>query len=125
MRDRIFLNVLVKRDGMSVTGAARFLGMAPSWGVKWHSATQFQKACQMRVYQHPCVKQRQRIQKAEKPGRPIAAERLCLGVLYHSNPRCARSNTYESLGHPHHAHEELNLAWVKPPYSAARVIICA
>ncbi len=42
-----------------------------------------------------------------------------------SNPRCARSNTCESLGHPHHAHEELNLAWVKPPYSAARVIICA
>ena len=31
VRDRIFLNVLVKRDGMSVTGAARFLGMAPSW----------------------------------------------------------------------------------------------
>ena len=24
VRDRIFLNVLVKRDGMSVTGAARF-----------------------------------------------------------------------------------------------------
>ena len=41
-----------------------------------------------------------------------------------SNPRCARSSTCESLGHPHHAHEELNLAWVKPPYSAARVIIC-
>ena len=37
VRDRIFLNVLVKRDGMSVTGAARLLGMAPSWGVKWHS----------------------------------------------------------------------------------------
>ena len=34
VRDRILLNVLVKRDGMSVTGAARFLGMAPSWGVK-------------------------------------------------------------------------------------------
>ena len=30
-------SVLVKRDGMSVTGAARFLGMAPSWGVKWHN----------------------------------------------------------------------------------------
>ena len=42
-----------------------------------------------------------------------------------SNPRCVRSSTCESLGHPHHAHEELNLAWVKPPYSAARVIICA
>ena len=37
VRDRILLNVLVKRDGMSVTGAARHLGMAPSWGVKWHS----------------------------------------------------------------------------------------
>ena len=37
VRDRILLNVLVKRDGMSVTGAARFLGMAPSWGVKWHN----------------------------------------------------------------------------------------
>ena len=36
VRDRILLNVLVKRDGMSVTGAARLLGMAPSWGVKWH-----------------------------------------------------------------------------------------
>ena len=35
MRDRTLLNVLVKRDGMSVTGAARLLGMAPSWGVKW------------------------------------------------------------------------------------------
>ena len=37
VRDRILLNVLVKRDGMSVTGAALHLGMAPSWGVKWHS----------------------------------------------------------------------------------------
>ena len=37
VRDRILLNVMVKRDGMSVTGAARLLGMAPSWGVKWHS----------------------------------------------------------------------------------------
>ena len=36
VRDRILLNVL-KRDGVSVTGAARLLGMAPSWGVKWHS----------------------------------------------------------------------------------------
>ena len=35
VRDRILLNVLVKRDEMSVTGAARHLGMAPSWGVKW------------------------------------------------------------------------------------------
>ena len=37
VRDRILLNVLVKRDGMSVTGAARLLGMAPSWGIKWHN----------------------------------------------------------------------------------------
>ena len=37
VRDRILLNVLVKRDGMSVTGAARLLGMAPSCGVKWHN----------------------------------------------------------------------------------------
>ena len=37
VRDRILLNVLVKRDGMSVTGAARLLGMAPSWGVRWHN----------------------------------------------------------------------------------------
>ena len=37
VRDRILLNVLVKRDGTSVTGAARLLGMAPSWGVRWHS----------------------------------------------------------------------------------------
>ena len=37
VRDRIMLNVMVKRDGMSVTKAARFLGMAPSWGVKWHN----------------------------------------------------------------------------------------
>ena len=37
LRDRIMLNVMVKRDGMSVTRAARFLGMAPSWGVKWHN----------------------------------------------------------------------------------------
>ena len=37
VRDRIMLNVMVKRDGMSVTGAARFLGMAPSWGIKRHN----------------------------------------------------------------------------------------
>ena len=30
VRDRILLNVLVQRDRMSVTGAARLLGMAPS-----------------------------------------------------------------------------------------------
>ena len=41
-----------------------------------------------------------------------------------SNPRCARSSTCESLEHPHHAHEEFNLAWIKPSYSAAYVIIC-
>ena len=34
MRDRILLNVLVKRGGVSVTGAALHLGMAPSWGVR-------------------------------------------------------------------------------------------
>ena len=32
MRDRIFLNVLVKRDGMSVTGAARLLRHGPVMG---------------------------------------------------------------------------------------------
>ena len=37
VRDRILLNALMKRDRMSVTGAARILGMAPSWGVKWHN----------------------------------------------------------------------------------------
>ena len=37
MRDRILLNVLVQRDGMSVTGAARLLGMAPLCGVKWRN----------------------------------------------------------------------------------------
>ena len=37
VRDRILLNVLVKRDGLSVTGAARLLGMAPSWGARWHN----------------------------------------------------------------------------------------
>ena len=34
VRGRILLNVLVKRDEMSVTGAALHLGMAPSWSVK-------------------------------------------------------------------------------------------
>ena len=33
VRDRILLNVLVERDGMSVTGAALHLGMAPSWAL--------------------------------------------------------------------------------------------
>ena len=42
-----------------------------------------------------------------------------------SNPRCARSSTCESLGYLHHAHEGFNLAWVKPAYSVAYVIICA
>ena len=32
VRDRILLNVLVKRDVVSVTGAALHLGMALSWG---------------------------------------------------------------------------------------------
>ena len=32
VRDRILLNVLLKRDGMSVTGAALHLGMAPVMG---------------------------------------------------------------------------------------------
>ena len=32
VRDRILLNVLVKRDGMSVTGAALHLGIAPVIG---------------------------------------------------------------------------------------------
>ena len=36
-RDRILLNVLVKRGGVSATGVARLLGMAPSWGVRWHN----------------------------------------------------------------------------------------
>lgn len=35
VRDRIMLIVLVEKDGMSIIGAARRLGMAPSWGVKW------------------------------------------------------------------------------------------
>ena len=37
VRDRILLNVPVKRDGMGVAGAALHLGMAPSWGVRWHN----------------------------------------------------------------------------------------
>ena len=39
------------------------------------------------AFQHPCAKQRQRVQKAEKPGRPIAAKRLCPGIL-HSPVAC-------------------------------------
>ena len=35
VRDRIMLNVHIERDGMSMSMAARHLGMAPSWGVKW------------------------------------------------------------------------------------------
>ena len=34
VRVRIMLNILVKRDGMDVTGIARLLGMAQSWGTK-------------------------------------------------------------------------------------------
>ena len=37
IRDRIMLNVHIERDGMSMSMAARHLGMAPSWGVKWHN----------------------------------------------------------------------------------------
>ena len=37
VRDRIMLNVHVERDGMSMSMAARLLGMAPSWGVKRHN----------------------------------------------------------------------------------------
>ena len=37
VRDRILLNVLIARDKMSVTGAARHLSMAPAWDVKWHN----------------------------------------------------------------------------------------
>ena len=37
VRGKILLNVLVKRDEMSVTGAALHLGMATSWSVKWHN----------------------------------------------------------------------------------------
>ena len=35
VRDRIMLNVHIERDGMSMSMAARHLGMAPSWDVKW------------------------------------------------------------------------------------------
>ena len=35
VRDRIMLNVHIERDGMSMSMAARHLGMAPSLGVKW------------------------------------------------------------------------------------------
>ena len=35
VRDRIMLNVLVERDGMTAAGAALHLGMSPLWGVKW------------------------------------------------------------------------------------------
>ena len=37
VRDRIMLNVHIERDGMSMSMAARHLGMAQSWGVKWHN----------------------------------------------------------------------------------------
>ena len=35
VKDRIMLNVHIERDDMSMSMAARHLGMAPSWGVKW------------------------------------------------------------------------------------------
>ena len=37
VRDRIFLNVLGEERRDERDRAARHLGMAPSWGVKWHS----------------------------------------------------------------------------------------
>ena len=37
IRDRIMLNVHIERDGMSMSMAARHLGMAPSWGVRRHN----------------------------------------------------------------------------------------
>ena len=33
--ERMWLNILVERDGMSATGAAIHMERAPSWGVKW------------------------------------------------------------------------------------------
>ena len=35
VRDRIMLNAHIEWDGMSMSMAARHLGMAPSWDVKW------------------------------------------------------------------------------------------
>ena len=35
VRDRTWLNILVERDGMSVTGAAIHIGKARSWGSTW------------------------------------------------------------------------------------------
>ena len=40
VRDRLLLVILVERDGMSMSGAARHLGAAPSWGVKWYNRYQ-------------------------------------------------------------------------------------
>ena len=54
----------------------------------------------------------------------IHADREKTDRSHYSNPRCARSSTCESLDHLHHAHEEFNLAWVKPSYSVVCVIIC-
>ena len=34
--DRMLLIIFIQRDEMSVTGAARRLNKARSWGVKWH-----------------------------------------------------------------------------------------
>ena len=36
VRERMWLNILVKRNGMSATGAATHMNRVPSWGVKWH-----------------------------------------------------------------------------------------
>ena len=37
VKDRMLLNLLVERNGMSITKAARTLGRVPSWGAKWCS----------------------------------------------------------------------------------------
>ena len=83
VRDRIFLNVLVKRDGMSVTGAALHLGMAPSWGVKWHN----------RYLKEGIAG----LQTRTRSGRPPrisgetmkAIKKKVKKTVYLSNPRCA------------------------------------
>ena len=37
VKDRMLLNLLVERNGMPITKAARTLGRVPSWGAKWRS----------------------------------------------------------------------------------------
>ena len=51
VKDRILLNVLVERDGKSISGAARFLGRVPSWGIKWHH--RYQEAGMEGLKTHP------------------------------------------------------------------------